>query len=129
MEQMDSMLLLVPAKSRVDSGSRQFTHFYIAYSHLFGCSNPPPYSGAYLNLAYVHKFMNLNFTDTAHLVSQLTKGRLGVLERWHCGALANYSLKGTVHYGWSEEEAQSLSNRMNALYNVRCAPLVTLDLA
>lgn len=51
--------------------------------------------------------MNLNYTDLAHFIDQLSLA--------------------TVHFGFSEEDAQTLSNNLNSQYNVACAPPITLN--
>ncbi|KAG0650571.1 hypothetical protein D0Z07_3039 [Hyphodiscus hymeniophilus] len=91
-----------------------FQHWFSAFGHIFGCTEPsatPQTSGAsqQLSLAYVHKYMNLNYTDLAHFIDQLTLA--------------------TVHYGLSEEDATTLSNNLNSQYNVACAPPITLNAA
>ena len=49
--------------------------------------------------------MNLNYTDLAHFINQLSQA--------------------TVHYGFSDQDSQTLSTQLNSLYNVRCAPAIT----
>ena len=90
--------------------SRLFQHFFVAFAHIFGCSDPPPSppsTGGTPSLAYVHKYMNLNFTDLGHFIDQLTQA--------------------TVHFGFSAEDSQTLSTNLNSMYNVRCAPPVTTN--
>ena len=90
--------------------SRLFAHFFVVFSHIFGCSNPPkppPSNGGPLSLAYVHKYMNLNYTDLGHFIDQLSKSAL--------------------HFGFSSQDSQTLYTQMNSLYNVRCAPAITLN--
>jgi len=90
--------------------SRLFSHFFNAFSHIFGCTlppPPPPSTGGPLSLAYVHKYMNLNFTDLGYFIDQLTKA--------------------AVHYGFSDQDGQTFNTQMNSLYNVRCAPPITLN--
>ena len=87
--------------------SRLFQHFFVAFTHVFGCSDPPvspPTAGGSLSLAYVHKYMNLNHTDLGHFIDQLTQA--------------------TVYFGFSLEDSQTLSTNLNSMYNVRCAPPV-----
>ena len=92
--------------------SKLFQHWFSAFGHIFGCTDPPampPTSGAsqQLSLAYVHKYMNLNYTDLAYFIDQLSLA--------------------TVHYGFSKEDAMTLSNNLNSQYNVACAPPITLN--
>jgi hypothetical protein len=92
--------------------SRLFGHFFIAFSHIFGCSNPPsPLPGddttASISLAYVHKFMNLTYNDIGHFIDMLTKS--------------------TVHYGFSDQDSHTFNTNLNDRYNVRCAPAVTIN--
>jgi hypothetical protein len=90
--------------------SRLFSHFFNAFAHIFGCTlppPPPPSTGGPLSLAYVHKFMNLNNTDLGHFIDQVTKA--------------------TEHYGFSEQDGETFNTQMNSLYNVRCAPPITLN--
>src|ERR1700722_13102378 len=87
------------------SHSRLFNHFVVAFSHIFGCSKPAaaaPSTSGPLSLAYVHKYMNLNYTQLGYFIDQLTKA--------------------TVHFGFSDQDAQTLNTQLNSLYNVRCAP-------
>ncbi|RDW85948.1 hypothetical protein BP5796_04273 [Coleophoma crateriformis] len=82
-----------------------FTHFFSAFSHIFGCSLPQSSSsksGQSTSLAYVHKYMNLNYTDLGHFIDQLTLS--------------------TQHFGFSDQDAQTFSTSLNSRYNVRCAP-------
>ena len=92
--------------------SRLFGHFFIAFGHIFGCSNPPAPlpsddTTASLSLAYVHKFMNLTYNDIGHFIDMLTLA--------------------TVHYGFSDQDSRTFSNNLNSRYNVRCAPAVTIN--
>jgi hypothetical protein len=92
------------------SRSRLFTHFFAAFSHIFGCSEPPSFghsSGPPLSLAYVHKYMRLNYTDLGHFIDQLSRS--------------------TAHFGFSDQDSQTLSGDLNSQYNVRCAPPITLN--
>ncbi|MCJ1245335.1 hypothetical protein MMC30_002539 [Trapelia coarctata] len=88
-----------------------FQHFFVAFSYVFGCSSPPkpPPSNQKgpVNLAYVHKYMNLNYTDLGHFIDQLTAS--------------------TTHFGFSDQDSQTLNTKLNSLYNVRCAPPITLN--
>lgn len=90
---------------------RLFAHFFQAFSHIFGCSDPPEPapstsgSNSPLSLAYVHKYMNLNYTDLGHFINQLSMA--------------------TANYGFSDQDSQTLSTDLNGMYNVRCAPPVT----
>ncbi|KFY28043.1 hypothetical protein V493_03126, partial [Pseudogymnoascus sp. VKM F-4281 (FW-2241)] len=88
---------------------RLFGHFYTAFGKIFGCSNPPPSptAGGPPNPAYVHKFMDLNFTEIGHFINQLT-------------------LSAEFH-GFSPTDAQSLELLMNGRYNTRCAPAMSVD--
>ncbi|KAI8626191.1 hypothetical protein F5Y19DRAFT_229538 [Xylariaceae sp. FL1651] len=88
---------------------RLFTHFYSAFGFVFGCTLVHSFpktneSGGPISLAYVHKYMNLNQTDLGHFINQLTMS--------------------SKYFGFSDEDAQTLSTFMNSRYNVRCAPPV-----
>ncbi|KUJ18985.1 uncharacterized protein LY89DRAFT_581946 [Mollisia scopiformis] len=88
-----------------------FNHWLSAFSHIFGCTIPPPLppsTGPILNLAYVHKFMDLNQTDIGYFIDQL--------------ALS------AAHFGFSQQDSSSLSTQLNAKYNVRCSPPVGTQL-
>lgn len=89
--------------------SRLFAHFFQSFSNIFGCSDPPPpppsSSNGPLSLAYVHKYMNLNYTDLGHFINQLRMA--------------------TTNFGFSDQDSQTLSTDLNGMYNVRCAPPVT----
>ena len=91
--------------------SRLFAHFFGAFSNIFGCSDPPAQppsssgSSSSLSLAYVHKYMNLNYTDLGYFINQLSMA--------------------TTKYGFSDQDSQTLNTDLNGLYNVRCAPPVT----
>ncbi|KAE9364914.1 hypothetical protein N431DRAFT_446630 [Stipitochalara longipes BDJ] len=85
--------------------ARLFSHWESAFQHIYGCTlvAPQPASGgAPLDLAYVHKFMDLDHNDIGHFIDQLTLA--------------------SVHFGFSENDALSLSDSMNAKFNVRCSP-------
>ena len=87
--------------------SRLFSHFFRAFSFVFGCTLPlpvPKSAGGQLSLAYVHKFMGLNYTQLGHFIDQLTTSAL--------------------HFGFSQQDSDTLSSQMNAKYNVRCSPPV-----
>lgn len=94
-----------------NTSSRLFAHFFRTFSFVFGCTQPPPRpkgeSGPQLNLAYVHKFMELKFIHLSHFINQLT------------GA--------AQHFGFSAQDSSTLESQMNARYNVRCSPPVTLN--
>ncbi|PTB62802.1 hypothetical protein BBK36DRAFT_1162584 [Trichoderma citrinoviride] len=88
---------------------RLFTHWFTAFGFVYGCSLAPKFprtgdSGGPLSPAYVHKFMNLNQTHIGYFIEQLTLASMA--------------------YGFSSEDAQTLSTFMNARYNVRCAPAI-----
>lgn len=90
---------------------RLFNHWLGAFSHIFACSLPPTLpatTGGQLNLAYVHKFMDLNQTDIGHFIDQL--------------ALSS------SHWGFSASDSSQLSIQLNAKYNVRCSPAVGTQL-
>ncbi|KAN0089018.1 hypothetical protein V8E51_019278 [Hyaloscypha variabilis] len=85
--------------------ARLFSHWEAAFQRIYGCTLPapqPPTTGGPLDLAYVHKFMDLNHTDVGHFIDQLTLA--------------------SQHFGFSDDDALSLSDTMNAKFNVRCAP-------
>ncbi|MCJ1437037.1 hypothetical protein MMC27_006422 [Xylographa pallens] len=89
---------------------RLFNHFFLSFAHIFGCSEPPPpppSSGPPLSLAYVHKYMNLNYTDLGHFINQLSLA--------------------TAHFGFSDQDSQTLDTNLNSMYNVRCAPPITTN--
>ncbi|OBT63717.1 hypothetical protein VE03_06191 [Pseudogymnoascus sp. 23342-1-I1] len=89
---------------------RLFGHFYTSFSRVFGCSLPPAEPATprgSLNLAYVHKFMSLDFAEVAYFIDQLTRS--------------------AEFYGFSKADTQALNTRMNSLYNSRCAPAVTFN--
>lgn len=89
---------------------RLFGHFFIAFSRIFECSDPPKpiaSSNGPVSLAYAHKFMNLNETHLSYFIDQITLA--------------------AEHYGFSPQDANSLNALMNQRYNVRCAPAVTLN--
>ncbi|KAI1264470.1 hypothetical protein F5Y18DRAFT_390573 [Xylariaceae sp. FL1019] len=94
----------------LDKGSnefRLFAHFYSSFGHVFGCTLVQGFpkandSGGPINLAYVHKYMNLNQTDLGHFIDQLTLA--------------------SKFYGFSDADADTLSTYMNAHYNIRCLP-------
>ncbi|KAI0140197.1 hypothetical protein GGR57DRAFT_488258 [Xylariaceae sp. FL1272] len=94
----------------LDKGSnefRLFAHFYSAFGHVFGCTLVQGFpkandSGGPINLAYVHKYMNLNQTHLGHFIDQLTLA--------------------SKFYGFSDADADTLNTYMNAHYNVRCLP-------
>ncbi len=50
--------------------------------------------------------MNLNFTDLGHFIDQLTRS--------------------TEHFGFSDQDGQTFNTQMNSLYNVRCAPPISI---
>ncbi|KAI3317326.1 hypothetical protein HD806DRAFT_515560 [Xylariaceae sp. AK1471] len=88
---------------------RLFTHFYTAFGFIFGCTLVRSFpqtneSGGPISLAYVHKYMNLNQTDLGHFINQLTLS--------------------SKYFGFSDDDASTLSTYMNSKYNVRCAPAV-----
>ncbi|MCJ1283728.1 hypothetical protein MMC26_003059 [Xylographa opegraphella] len=92
------------------SNHRLFQHFFLSFAHIFGCSEPPPSppsNGPPLSLAYVHKYMNLNYTDLGHFINQLSLA--------------------TLHFGFSDQDSQTLDTNLNSMYNVRCAPPITTN--
>lgn len=94
---------------------RLFNHFFVAFSHTFGCSDPVPSASTggttggtqQLSLAYVHKYMDLNFTDLGHFIDQLGKA--------------------AIYYGFSTQDADTFTSNLNSQYNVRCAPPITTN--
>lgn len=94
---------------------RLFYHFFADFSNVFGCSIPfaaPSSTGStggsqQLTLAYVHKYMDLNYTDIGHFIDQFGQA--------------------IHHFGFSEQGANTFMTDFNADYNVRCAPPVTSD--
>ncbi|KAH8590740.1 hypothetical protein B0O99DRAFT_300270 [Bisporella sp. PMI_857] len=93
---------------------RLFNHWLVAFSHVFDCSFPiaPAQTGntggsPSLSLAYVHKYMDLNHTSLGHFINQL-------------GLAA-------IHYGFSQQDSDTISGNLNAQYNVRCARAVQLN--
>ena len=102
-------LLFQPLTYHIGS-SRLFSHWTYAFSRLFGCTQPkplPPSTTGWLSLAYVHKFMDLNYTEVGHFIEQLTLS--------------------SKYFGFSDQDALTLNTQMNAQYNVRCAPPVTFN--
>lgn len=90
--------------------SRLFGHFFYAFSRVFGCSKPPaplPSTNGPVSLAYAHKFMNLNHTQLSYFIDQLTMS--------------------AEHFGFSEGDATTINESINARYNVRCAPAVSFN--
>lgn len=87
-----------------------FGNFFVAFSRVFSCSfpfPPLPHNDGPINPAYVHKFMNLEFHQLGYFISQLTQA--------------------AQYYGFSQQDAMTISNRLNSFYNVRCAPAVTFN--
>lgn len=93
--------------------SRLFAHFFRTFAFVFGCTLPPARpageTGTPLSLAYVHKFMELNHTHLGHFINQLTLS--------------------AVQFGFSVQDSNTLESQMNARYNVRCQPGITLNAA
>lgn len=84
---------------------RFFGHWLTAFSDIFACTYPapvPPQTGGVPNLAYVHKFMNLNQTDVGHFIDQI--------------------VQATLYFGFSQQDSNQLSTDLNSKYNVRCSP-------
>jgi hypothetical protein len=92
------------------SFSHLFRNFLVAFSRAFGCTNPfaplPGGSGP-VQLAYAHKFMNLEYNQLGYFIKQLTLA--------------------ARHYGFSVQDSDTLSTRMNSQYNVRCAPAISFS--
>ncbi|KAK3384865.1 hypothetical protein B0H63DRAFT_432347 [Podospora didyma] len=89
-----------------------FGNFFVAFSRAFGCTLPfPPLpdSSGPVNLAYAHKFMNLDYNQLSYFINQLTQA--------------------TMYFGFSGQDAETLRTRLNSLYNVRCAPGVVFNAA
>jgi hypothetical protein len=53
--------------------------------------------------------MNLTYTDLGHFIDQLTKS--------------------AEHFGFTDDDGLTFNTQMNTLYNVRCAPPITLNQA
>ncbi|KAH8167784.1 hypothetical protein CIB48_g417 [Xylaria polymorpha] len=88
---------------------RLFAHFYSAFGRIYGCTLTEGFpkandSGIPISPAYVHKFMNLNQTDLGHFIDQL--------------------IMSSEYYGFSNDDASTLSTFFNSRYNVRCAPAI-----
>ncbi|KAI0547070.1 hypothetical protein F4679DRAFT_555735 [Xylaria curta] len=88
---------------------RLFAHFYSAFGKIYGCTLTDGFpkandSGNPISPAYVHKFMNLNQTDLGHFIDQL--------------------ILSSEYYGFSQDDASTLSAFLNSRYNVRCAPAI-----
>ncbi|KAJ3577784.1 hypothetical protein NPX13_g2781 [Xylaria arbuscula] len=88
---------------------RLFAHFYSAFGRIYGCTLTEGFpkandSGNPISPAYVHKFMNLNQTDLGHFIDQL--------------------IMSSEYYGFSKDDASTLSTFFNSRYNVRCAPAI-----
>ncbi|KAI1170025.1 hypothetical protein F4777DRAFT_584304 [Nemania sp. FL0916] len=86
---------------------RLFAHFYTAFGRIFGCTLTSGFpkandSGAPISPAYVHKFMNLNQTHLGHFIDQM--------------------IMSSKYYGFSDEDASTLSAFLNSRYNIRCSP-------
>ncbi|KAI1109762.1 hypothetical protein F5Y14DRAFT_392145 [Nemania sp. NC0429] len=88
---------------------RLFAHFYSAFGRIFGCTLISGFpkandSGGPISPAYVHKFMSLNQTNLGYFIDQL--------------------IISSRYYGFSDEDASTLSTFLNSRYNVRCAPAI-----
>ncbi|KUJ10440.1 uncharacterized protein LY89DRAFT_626981, partial [Mollisia scopiformis] len=89
--------------------SEFFTHQFSAFNNLIGCSEPAPVPPQITrNLAYVHKFMDLNHTEIGHFINQITLS--------------------AAYFGFAEEDSDELNTQMNAVFNVRCSPAVGTQL-
>jgi hypothetical protein len=90
--------------------SHLFGNFFVVFSRVFGCTIPfpslPTATGS-VSLAYVHKFMNLDFNQLSYFIGQLTQAAL--------------------YYGFSAQDAESFRTRLNSQYNIRCAPAVQFN--
>lgn len=87
--------------------STLFTHWYVAFGKIFGCSRATKFldkSFTPLTPAYVHKYMDLNHTHIGYFIEQL--------------------IAASKYYGFSDTEAATLSTHMNDRYNNRCSPPV-----
>ena len=107
-------MYLARSERLLTSFSRLFNHFFTAFSHVFGCSFPikPPPTGETggsqkLSLAYVHKYMDLNYTCLGHFINQL-------------GHSAAY-------FGFSQQDSQTFVTNLNSQFNVRCSPPITVN--
>ncbi|KAK2593180.1 hypothetical protein QQS21_009109 [Conoideocrella luteorostrata] len=85
--------------------AKLFNHWYYVFGNIYSCSGYKQFlETAYepFNPAYVHKFMDLNHTHIGYFIDQL--------------------IAASKFYGFSDDDAKSLQDIMNAKYNVRCLP-------
>ncbi len=90
--------------------SHLFGNFFVAFSHIFGCTLPfPPLANTSgpVSLAYAHKFMNLDFNQLGYFINQLTNA--------------------AIYFGFSTQDAATIGTHLNSQYNVRCAPAVVVN--
>lgn len=89
--------------------SRLFTHLYTAFGHIYGCTKVEEFLSdsaktAPLPPPYVHKYMDLDRVQIGYFIAQL--------------------IVASKHFGFSDDDAQTLSSAMNNRYNTRCGPAV-----
>jgi hypothetical protein len=90
--------------------SHLFSNFFVAFSRAFGCTLPPPplpNTNGPVQLAYAHKFMNLEYHQLGYFINQL-------------------SLAAT-HFGVLPQDADTFRTTLNSRYNVRCAQAVSFN--
>lgn len=103
---LESLSVMLTSKR----GRSLFNHWYTAFGHIYGCtlvSSFPTTStagGQTMDVAYTHKFMDLNSSDVGYFIEQITVA--------------------SQFYGFSSQDATTLSGSLNAKYNVRCSPAV-----
>ncbi|MCJ1355978.1 MAG: hypothetical protein MMC33_005972 [Icmadophila ericetorum] len=96
--------------SDLTNQGKLFANFLYSFSEMFGCTmGPTSPSNNEVALAYVHKFMNLNWIqiDLGYFIQELSTA--------------------TTQVGFSDEDSATLATSLNSLYNVRCAPPVSTN--
>ncbi|KAH7095396.1 hypothetical protein FB567DRAFT_29510 [Paraphoma chrysanthemicola] len=87
-----------------------FSNFFVAFARAFGCTQPPkplPNTNGPVQLAYAHKFMNLEYHQLGYFINHI--------------ALA------AAHFGVSTQDADTFRTSLNSRYNTRCAPAVSFN--